>query len=235
MNTVSIPWHYPVKVIETMGRDAGWLTAASAIGKRTEVDPPHILLLPEQVFDEEVFLRRVEEVHRQIGYVVIVAAETIRDRLGRALGASGQVGVDAFQHPLLNGAAQYLVDLIKRELKLRARFDKPGDLQRMSSTAVSESDREEAYLVGQAAVAAFEAGETNKMITLIRQNEPEYHCTTGLIELEKVANVQRLLPDEFLTSDKMMVTAAFQEYALPLIGSTPLNRYVSLQPTRVLI
>src|SRR5579863_6904342 len=116
MNTVSIPWHYPVKVIETMGRNAGWLTASSALGKRDEIDPPHILLLPEQLFEQERFLAQVEAVYRRVGYVIIVTAESIRDEQGHALGEAGQAGQDAFQHALLSGAAQQLVELIKREL-----------------------------------------------------------------------------------------------------------------------
>jgi 6-phosphofructokinase 1 len=218
MNTLSIPWHYPVKVIETMGRDAGWLTAAAALGKREERDAPHILLLPEQSFNADRYLQQVEEAYRRFGFVVVVAAETLRDEQGQALGAVGQVGTDAFHHPLLSGAAQYLVELVKERLKLRARFDKPGDLQRMASYAVSTVDRDEAYQVGQAGVEAARAGETDKMVVLLRQETPEYSCTTGLVELDKVANVQRLLPAEFLSADKTMVTPAFLKYAQPLIG-----------------
>ena len=233
MNTISIPWHYPVKVIETMGRDAGWLTASSALGKRDEVDPPHIILVPEQTFVADRFLAQVEEVYRRLGYVVIVAAETIRDEKGQSLGAAGQVGLDAFQHPLLSGAAQYLVELVKRELQLRARFDKPGDLQRMASESISSSDQAEAYLVGQAGTQALLDGESDKMITLVRHNEAGYHCTTGLAELAQVANVQRLLPDEYLNSSHTMVTQAFQDYGLPLLGEPPLRRHAHLDITRI--
>lgn len=232
LNTVSIPWHYPVKVIETMGRDAGWLTASAALGKRDESDPPHILLLPEQTFDPDRFLTQVEQVYRRLGYVVVVAAETIRDAQGNSLGSSGQVGVDAFHHPLLSGAAQYLVDLVKQKLQLRARFDKPGDLQRMASNYVSRADRDEAYLVGQAAVQALLQGEDNKMVTLVRDEGPLYHCTTGLVDLAQVANVQRLMPPEFLNEEKTMVTRAFYEYALPLLGD-PLPDYARLEMTKV--
>src|SRR5215467_11478738 len=87
MNTQSIPSYYPVKVIEAMGRDAGWLTASSALGKRHENDPPHILLVPEQRFNADRFLSQVEEVHRRVGYVVVVAAESLRDEQGLSLGA----------------------------------------------------------------------------------------------------------------------------------------------------
>jgi 6-phosphofructokinase 1 len=232
MNTLSMPWHYPVKVIETMGRDAGWLTAAAALGKRDERDAPHILLLPEQSFHADRYLQQVEEVYRRFGYVVIVAAETLRDEQGRALGAVGQVGTDAFQHPLLSGAAQYLVELVKERLKLRARFDKPGDLQRMASSDVSPVDRDEAYLVGQAGIRAALEGESDKMVVLHRQDGPDYHCVTGLADLSQVANVQRLLPAEFLDASKTMVTPAFLRYAQPLIGD-PLPIYQRLEYTRI--
>lgn len=233
MNTISIPWHYPVKIIETMGRDAGWLTAASALAKQHEADPPHLLLLPEKPFDTAEFLTNVEDIYKRIGYVVIAAAETIRDVHGQSLGASGQAGVDAFHHPLLSGTAQYLVELVKRELKLRARFDKPGDLQRMSSAHVSPVDNDEAYLVGKIGVASLLAGERNKMITLVRHTEPTYHCTTGLADLHEISNVVRLLPDAYLNESKTMVTQAFYDYALPLIGE-PIQPYAQLETTRIL-
>jgi 6-phosphofructokinase len=232
MNTISIPTHYPVKVIETMGRDAGWLTASTALGKRDDVDPPHILLLPEQPFNQERYLEQVEAVYRRLGYVIVVTAEAVRDEKGQPLGSSGQVGNDAFQHPLLSGAAQFLVELVKQQLKLRARFDKPGDLQRMAANEISPVDRDEAYLVGQMGVRAVMNGESDKMVTLVRQSTPSYSCTTGLAELAKVANQQKLLPDEYLNTDKTMVTQAFYDYALPLIGDT-LPQYATLQNTRV--
>ena len=232
LNTISIPWHYPVKIIETMGRDAGWLAVSSALGKRDESNPPHIILVPEQRFNAGRFLKQVEEVYRQLGYAIIVAAETIHDEQGQALGASGQVGTDAFHHPLLSGVAQYLVELVIERLKLRARFDKPGDLQRMASFSISHIDREEAYLVGKMGIHALLGGESDKMITLVRHNEPTYHCNTGLAELAQVANAQRLLPDEYLDESKTMVTQAFYDYALPLIGG-PLPNYAQLEKIRI--
>ncbi len=232
MNTISIPTHYPVKVIETMGRDAGWLTASTALGKRDDVDPPHILLLPEQPFNQERYLEQVETVYRRIGYVIVVTAEAVRNEKGQPLGSAGQVGNDAFQHPLLSGAAQFLVELVKQQLKLRARFDKPGDLQRMAANEISPIDRDEAYLVGQMAVRAAMNGKSDKMISLVRETTPSYSCTTGLVDLAKVANQQKLLPDDYLNADKTMVTQAFYDYALPLIGDT-LPHYATLQNTRV--
>jgi 6-phosphofructokinase len=232
MNTLSIPTHYPIKVIETMGRDAGWLTASTALGKRDQNDAPHILLLPEQPFVADRFLAQVEAVYRRIGYVIIVAAETIHDEKGQQLGATGQTALDAFQHPFLSGAAQYLVELVKQRLKLRARFEKPGDLQRMSAAHVSAVDRDEAYLVGKMGIVALLAQESDKMITLVRDDKTAYRCTTGLVDLVKIANEQRLLPSVYLDESKTMVTQAFYEYALPLIGE-PLPQHIRLETLRV--
>ena len=232
LNTVSIPWHYPVKVIETMGRDAGWLAASSALGKRHDNDPPHIILMPEHVFKADNFLKQVEAVYRSIGYVIVVASEAVRDEKGQPLGTAGQTGEDAFQHPLLTGAAQHLVELVIQHLNLRARFEKPGDLQRMSSTCISRTDQDEAYLVGQAAIQALLQGESDKMVTLVRHTEPAYYCSTGLVELAKIANAQQLMPAHYLNKNKTMVTQAFFDYALPLIGPS-LPDHAKLEKTKV--
>jgi 6-phosphofructokinase 1 len=184
--------------------------------------------MPEQPFVEARFLEQVETVYRRLNHVIIVAAETIRDEKGTPLGSVGQVGEDAFHHPLLSGTAQYLIELVMRELKVRARFDKPGDLQRMASFCISATDRDEAYLVGQMGVRALLDGESDKMVTLVRHMTPNYSCTTGLVELAKIANMQRLMPDEYLDKSKTMVTQAFYDYALPLIGE-PLPHYPELE------
>jgi len=233
MNTITLPTHYPVKVIETMGRNAGWLAAASALGKRSEDDPPHIILMPEQRFNADRFLAQVEAVYRRLGYAIVIVSEAMRDETGQSLGAVGQVGADAFQHPLLSGAAQYLVDIVMKQMNVRARFDKPGDLQRMASNSISRTDQQEAYLVGQMGVRALLSGEHDKMVTLVRHIEPEYHCTTDVVALERVANEQRVMPEAYLNQDKTMVTAAFYDYALPLIGD-PLPRYAALATTRII-
>jgi 6-phosphofructokinase 1 len=119
------------------------------------------------------------------------------------------------------------VGLVREELGLRARFDRPGDLQRMSSACVSATDRAEAYEAGRAAVRAALGGVTDKMITLVRRRGPEYDCDMGLADLEAIANAQRLLPDEFLDAAGTNVTPAFRDYALPLLGE-PLPRHTRL-------
>jgi 6-phosphofructokinase 1 len=221
--TLAMPDHYPVKIVEVMGRDAGWLAAASALGKRREEDPPHLICFPERPLIAAHFLEQVQRAHERYGYVVVVVAETVRDEHGTPLGSIGQQGTDEFGHRLLSGAGQYLVSLVTGELGLRARFDKPGDLQRMSSSAVSPVDRAEAELVGRAAVRSALGGETDKMVTLVRVSEEPYHCETGLTSLECVANAQRPLPSAFVTPDWTGVTEAFRAYALPLLGEHALH------------
>jgi len=115
---------------------------------------------------------------------------------------------------------------------LRARFEKPGDLQRMSSTCISRTDQDEAYLVGQAAIQALLQGESDKMVTLVRHTEPAYYCSTGLVELAKIANAQQLMPAHYLNENKTMVTQAFYDYALPLIGPS-LPDHAKLEKTKV--
>jgi 6-phosphofructokinase 1 len=222
--TQAIPDHYPVKIIEVMGRDAGWLAAAAALGKARPEDAPHLIYVPERPFVRERFLADVRAVHRAVGYVVVVVAETVRDESGSPLGASGQQGADAFGHHLLGGAAQALVALVREELGLRARYDKPGDLQRMSAAHVSITDREEAYAAGVAAVRAALAGASDQMVTLERAPGPDYACSTGLAPLAAVANHVRPLPDAFLDEAGTGVTPAFQAYAAPLLGA-PLPRH----------
>jgi 6-phosphofructokinase len=228
MNTESIPHHFPVKIIEVMGRDAGWLAAASTLGKERPEDAPHLIYFPERRFNRERFLNEVCEAYQAVGYVVVVVAETIRDEQGQPLGAAGAQGADAFAHPLLSGTAQQLVELVKDKLGLRARFDKPGDLQRMASFAVSTTDRDEAALAGQMAVRYALRGASDQMVTLVRQPGSGYACETGLADLQAIANEQRLLPNEFINQAGTGVTQAFYDYALPLIGE-PLAQHIRLK------
>lgn len=221
-----------VCILETMGRHAGWLAAASVLGKRDEVDPPHLVYLPERTFSEEQFLEDVRRVHRALGHVMVVVSEGIRDADGQLIGAkTGPVQTDAFGHVTVAmglGVAPYLQNLVTRELGLKARFNRPGTLQRSCSIAASQVDLEEAYMVGRAAVEHLLAGESGFMVTLERLGSPQYRCTTGLARLEQVANAEKLMPAEFINEEGNMPSRAFVEYALPLVGG-PLPEHVRLK------
>ncbi len=114
------------------------------------------------------------------------------------------------------------------DLKLKARFDKPGTIQRTSIALASNTDRDEAYVAGQMAVRHALDGVTDKMVTLVRESNQPYRCTTGLADLDKVANAEKVMPKEFINEAGNDVTEAFLEYARPLIGG-PLPEYGYLQ------
>lgn len=228
-DTESMPTMYPVKVVEVMGRDAGWVVAASALGKRSPRDAPHLLYPPERHVAPAHLLADVERVNGRWGHVVAVVAETLRDEHGRPFADPEMRSErDKFGHPLIRGTADAICRLIQNELGLRSRFDKPGSLQRMSMMCASPVDLAEAADVGRAGVRLALDGGTDRMVTLVRESDAPYRCSTGSAPLEQIANRQRLLPDEHLTVDGSDVTDAFREYALPLLGPDPLPHYARL-------
>jgi 6-phosphofructokinase len=227
MDTEAMKRYDPVKIIETMGRNAGWVAAASALGKKSELDAPHLIYMPEAPFNEERFLEDVQRVHREIGFVVVAMTETARDETGRVVGNDQPYYVDPFGHGYFLSPAAYLCQVITRELGLRARFDKPGTIQRMSMELASPADLEEAYMAGQMAVRYAVQGRSDQMVVLVREPGPEYRCTTDSAPLQDIANTEKRVPPEFISPEGNFVTSAFVEYALPLIGG-PLRQYARL-------
>ena len=228
LDTEAMKRYDPVKLIEVMGRDAGWVAAAATLGKKSPLDAPHLVYVPEVAFSEERFLEDVKAVHQEVGYVVVVLSETIRDRRGHVVGSEKPYFVDPFGHGYYESPAAYLCRLVARELGLRARFDKPGTIQRMSMALASATDLEEAYLVGQKAVQYAVEGRSDQMVTLVREQGSSYRCTTDSVPLAEVANVVKPLPSGFLNPEGNFVTQAYRDYALPLIGG-PLMEYARLE------
>ena len=224
----------PVTVIEVMGRDAGWLAASAALGKREEMDAPHYICLPEVPLDEDGFLARMEEAYRRWAFAVAVTAENARGQFGPLGGDRDPFFVDDFGHEYFEGPGRYLAQLLGRELRVRARFEKPGTIQRSLSACVSSTDAGEATLVGRAAVEYALEGHSDVMVTLVRQPGEGYACYTGLAPLEAVAGKVRPLPSEYIGPPGMM-TQAFCDYARPLLGK-PLPRYARLRsPARAAV
>jgi 6-phosphofructokinase len=233
-DTESMPTMYPVKFIEVMGRDAGWVAAAATLAKTDPLDPPHLVYVPERPVSQEELLRDVDRVYRDVGHVVAVVSETTRDHAGEPFAdPSLSADTDGFGHRLLRGAADTMVRLVQRELGLRARFDKPGSLQRMSMTLASPVDLAESREVGRAAVRLAASGATDRMVTLLRDSGSPYRWSTGSAPLAEIANRQWLLPHDFLSSDGRDTTTAFREYALPLLGPDPFPRYARLDALQV--
>jgi len=217
----------PITLIEVMGRDTGWLAAAAALAKWEERDAPHLICLPEVPVEESRFLEHIEEVYRRYGYVVAVIAENTRGAKGVLGGQSEPWLVDDFGHPYYDGPARYLAGLVSQRLKVRVRYEKPGTIQRSFMSALSSTDVREAEMAGRAAVHYAMEGYSDQMVTLERDPDAKYSCTTGLAPLEKVAGQVKAMPAEYLDPANYWVTGAFVDYARPLIGS-PLPRVESI-------
>jgi len=207
----------PVTVVEVMGRNAGWLVAAASLARREPGDAPHLIYLPERPLAAGQLLADVQRVHQRLGRAVVAVCEGQRDEKGELFGAD-RVSADGFQHRLAGNLGHRLAQLITERLKIRARSEKPGLLGRSSAAFVSVTDRREAHLCGRAAVRAALQGATGKMITLVRQAGLLYHSTIGLADLDKVANIERLFPTEWIHPDGNDVRPAFLDYAAPLAG-----------------
>jgi len=216
MDVRSLP--QPVSILETMGRSVGWLAAAAAAGKRDERDAPHLVYLPERAFEMEGFLAALETVVAKQGWAIVVVAEGIRDRDERYVyQVADPAQSDPLQRPLTGGVAQYLADAVAQNLKMRCRSEKPGLLGRASMLHASTQDQRDADLVGRAAVRGLLAGETEKMVSLLPlqgRSDSGYE----LVALDRVAEVERPIPAEWICDGAIPVKKGFFEYLGPLMG-----------------
>jgi 6-phosphofructokinase 1 len=209
----------PVKIIELMGRNSGWIVAASALLKRSPEDAPHLLLIPEVPFDETSFIRKTEAIIQAVGYCIIVISETIRDYSGNRIGRKTEgIKADPFGHKYVEGTAARLAAILEKNLGIRARFDKPGTIQRMSMAYISETDQKEAFQAGAHAVKWALQGITKIMVGFERKEGTKYALSYKPVPLEKIPSCERDLPAEFFDKKKGMITPAFAKYALPLLG-----------------
>ncbi len=229
LDTEAIYTSDTIKVVETMGRNAGWITAATALARQRPNDAPHIILLPEIPFSRDKFLSDVERVYRKLGYALITCCEGLRDENGDYLTASQRsLDTDRFGHRQLGGVGETLCGIIAEGLKIKARADKPGTIQRVSALLASPVDVEEAYATGAQAVKHAVEGKSGWMVTLEREPGAEYACKTGIVSLEEVANREKKVPREFIDAEGTGVTGAFLAYVTPLIGG-PLPEYARLE------
>jgi len=212
-------------ILEVMGRNAGWIAAATGLARREPQDAPHLIYMPEAAFCFEKLLNDVKEVHKQFGRVFIVTGEGLRDGSGNYVSAeTSGVGVDSFGHAQLGGVAEMLKAVIEKEVGIKTRFNKLGTNQRSAMHFASLTDVNEAYLCGQAAVKAALSGEDGKMVTLIREKGPHYRCTTGLARLSDVANGEKKVPAEFINNNGNGITDAMRDYVRPLVqGQAPIT------------
>ena len=220
-DAAALPIH--VVVMEMMGRNAGWITAASALF--TDLMPcEHLVYLPETDFDKDEFLAAVKEKWAKGRGLLVTVSEGIHYAGGAPVADSGIV--DGFGHKVPGGAAQTLSDMIMNETGIKSRSEKPGLLGRTSVALMSEIDRDEAELAGATAVKSAVEGQTGYMVGFRTERKPEYKSETILVPLEQVANAEKTFPLEWITPGG--VTDEFRDYCLPLIGEYD-TRFVSLR------
>lgn len=226
MDVRSLPT--PVSIIEVMGRNAGWLTAATLLARAEPDDAPHRIYVPEIPLSRDRFLADVQEVYDRLGWAVIAVSEGLRDESGESLGIEpGEAAVDGFGHKLPGDVAPALARLCVRELGIRVRSEKPGLIARASSHHVSVVDRQVAEGVGRFAADRALAGETGFMAAVRREGNHPFRVGYFSVPLDKVANAERLLPAAYVNTERNNVEDAFRDYVAPLVGGE-LRRYPRL-------
>ena len=217
-----------VFILEVMGRHAGWIAGASCLAETQTSEAPHIILFPEIAFDEKKFLAKVQKTVDRCGYCVIVASEGAQTADGRFLSDSGVR--DAFGHAQLGGLAPTLANLIKSQLGYKYHWAVSDYLQRAARHIASQTDVDQAYAVGEAAVTMALAGKNAVMPTIIRDPGKGYRWRIGETPLSKVANREKKMPRKFISRDGFGVTPAGQAYFEPLVQGEAYPQYSNGMP-----
>ncbi len=217
-----------VFVLEVMGRHAGWIAAAGGLAADETTELPILILFPEIVFDQERFLARCRESVEKYGYVIVVVSEGAKWPDGRFLAEQGTR--DAFGHAQLGGAAPVVANMVKEALGYKYHWAVADYLQRAARHLASRVDVEQAYAVGKAAVEFALAGENAVMPAILRTSNEPYAWEIGKAPLAEVANVEKMMPPEFISEDGFGITDACREYLLPLIQGEDYPPYVNGLP-----
>ncbi|MGN6234538.1 6-phosphofructokinase [Dyella sp.] len=210
-----------VFILEVMGRHAGWIAAAAGLAGKTPDEAPHIILFPENVFDEAAFLAKVKATVERVGWCTVVASEGVRNAQGQFLAEAGTR--DAFGHTQLGGVAPILAQLVKDKLGYKYHWALPDYLQRSARHAASKVDAEQAYAVGKAAVEYALSGMNAVMPVIVRTSDAPYRWKVEPAPLAKIANKEKKMPKGFIRRDGFGITEAARRYLSPLIaGEAPL-------------
>ncbi|MCT4596442.1 MAG: diphosphate--fructose-6-phosphate 1-phosphotransferase [Vallitalea sp.] len=209
----SMPIH--VSIIEAMGRNVGWITAAAALARKEKTDAPHMILLPEVPFDEDKFLDKVKKLHDELGGVVVVASEGLKYENGEPI---VKPIFKTERATYFGDVGTHLAELVIKKLGIKARSEKPGIIGRSSISLQSSVDREEAINAGREAVKAAIEGQTGKMVACERESNSPYTIKPILVPIEKVMMHEKSMPKEYIDAENYDVTQEFVEYCKPLIG-----------------
>lgn len=204
-----------VFILEVMGRHAGWIAGAAGLASRSEAEAPHIILFPEIAFDEAKFLAKVKHTVERFGFCVIVASEGTQTADGKLL--SGSTSRDAFGHVQLGGLAPKLANTIKQALGYKYHWAVADYLQRSARHIASQTDLEQAYALGEAAVNLAMEGKNALMPTIVRISDQPYKWKIGTAPLAEVANQEKMMPHSFFSADGYGITEEARRYFQPLI------------------
>jgi 6-phosphofructokinase len=225
-------------VMEVMGRHAGWIAAAGGLAAENAGDAPHIILFPEVVFDEAAFLAKVQDSVDKYGYCAVVVSEGVRNKEGRFLAEAGTR--DAFGHAQLGGVAPVVAQMVKDKLGYKYHWAVADYLQRAARHIASKADVEQAYAVGKAAVEMALKGKNSVMPAIKRTSDKPYRWKIEEAPLAKVANVEKMMPKNFITKDGFHITERCRTYLQPLIKGEDyppykngLPQYVTLKKVAV--
>jgi ATP-dependent phosphofructokinase / diphosphate-dependent phosphofructokinase len=205
-----------VEIIEVLGRNAGWLAAATALAKRSSDDAPHLIYFPENRLPLEKLLQDISDVYKRLRRCVVAVCEGQLDESGEPFGADVRSGS---RGSLAQNLAHRLALLVSSRLGLRARSEKPGLLGRASSAYISKTDWEEARLCGAHAIKLAVTGRSGVMVSMTRAAGPGYSVAFGEVPLQEVAFTERLFPSEWMNGSGTGVLDAYRDYAAPLVGT----------------
>lgn len=208
-----------ITIMEIMGRNAGWLTGATALAKTEDCCGPDLIYLPEIPFDVDRFLKKCSDLLEKKPSIVIAVSEGIKVSDGRYVCqlAGGSDYVDAFGHRQLAGTAGYLASFLAAKTGCKTRSVELSILQRSASHMASRVDINEAFMVGGAAVKAADEGDSGRMVVIDRVSDDPYMSAAGIYDVHKIANNEKLVPRSWVNREGNYVTREFIDYVEPLI------------------
>jgi len=204
-----------VFVVEVMGRHAGWIAAAGGLASDATCELPVVILFPEIAFDQKKFITKVDSMVKKHGYCSVVVSEGVQGADGKFLSDQGLR--DAFGHAQLGGAAPVIANMVKEALGYKFHWAVADYLQRAARHIASKTDVDQAYALGKAAVELALKGENAVMPSITRISDKPYKWKIGVAQLKNVANVEKMMPRNFITKDGFGITEKCRTYLAPLI------------------
>ncbi len=204
-----------VTIVEIMGRNAGWLTAASALARSKNQNAPHLIYCPENAFDTEEFINDIKKVFEKEKNVIVAISEGIKDKDGNYILAGSWGGQDKFGHAKLGGAGKALENLVAEKIGCKVRSVEINVLQRAAAHFSSKTDIEESFKIGKAGVTAALKGVSGNMMIYKRKKGSDYKIEISSMDINEIANKEKMLPENYITKND--VTDKFIKYAAPLI------------------